>query len=151
MISNNDYNNMNNNINNHDGINNIDINNNSNNYLKNNNNSNDMNNKNVINNNNDDDEYEEIFLSITFPEILPSTKDNEKMLLSKSIIKISDINTSTPSCNIDGYQFRGKYQYSLGTMAYFKKDDNDSTSSIGISDKILQFDMTEIPSLKRKI
>jgi hypothetical protein len=139
MISSNNNNNNNNYNNNYHNNNNNVIDSNNNTSMNNNNN----------NNNNNDDEYEEILLSISFPEILPNNND-ENMLLSKSIINIKDINTSTPSCNIDGYQFRGKYQYSLGTMAYFKKDDNDSTSLIGIGDKILQFDMTEIPSLKRK-
>ena len=63
--------------------------------------------------NNNDDEYEEVLLSLTFPEIL-TNDDNKNMLLSKAMITISDLNTSTPSCNINGYEFKGKYQYSLG-------------------------------------
>ena len=51
----------------------------------------------------DNDEYEEVLLSVTFPELLPDSDKN--MLLSKATIIISNLNTSTPSCNINGYEF----------------------------------------------
>lgn len=80
-----------------------------------------------------DEEYETVEETLVYVSFPPEFDANHKIFNSDATITLSGFDGPTPKCIIDGYEFSGKYQLSLGTQMLFASPESQSRTVSGSS------------------
>jgi hypothetical protein len=93
-----------------------------------------------LNGNGEEDDFEDSYVTFNFPDF-----NDTNFLLDKTLI-LDDVLVA-PRCVIDGYEFKGSYELSLGTQLVFAEETNNY-ELIACTTKSINFKLSRIGKIK---
>ena len=93
-------------------------------------------------NNESNEEYEDVYISLTFPDF------NDTNFLDGKVLKIKGICSSEPKCEIEDNEFKGRHELSLGSQLFFSDDEAHNSDFVAMAIKHINFSLSHIGKLK---